>query len=88
MTDIDKPINDDAPKSDPPRDAPAGNTGNTGNANEASRTLLAGVVGGVVSAAAYLIYTRLPEEQRDKLHAQGRALLESRINELRSRFNI
>jgi hypothetical protein len=82
MTDMYKPMNDDAPNSDPHRDGSANNT------NEASRTLLAGVVGGIVSAAAYLIYTRLPDEQRDKLHAQGRALLETRINELRSRFNI
>jgi hypothetical protein len=77
-----KPMNDDAPSSGPNRDEPATNS------NEASRTLLAGVVGGILSAAAYLIYTRLPDEQRDKLHAQGRALLETRINELRSRFNI
>lgn len=82
MTDMYKPTNDDAPKADPHRDEPAGST------NETSRTLLAGVIGGVVSAAAYLIYTRLPDEQRDKLHAQGRALLETRINELRSRFNL
>jgi len=82
MTDMYKPMNDDAPGSGSHRDGQANNT------NEASRTLLAGVVGGIVSAAAYLIYTRLPDEQRDKLHAQGRALLETRINELRSRFNI
>ena len=82
MTDMYKPTNDAAPGSEPQPDEP------TNNPNEASRTLLAGVVGGIVSAAAYLIYTRLPDEQRDKLHAHGRALLETRINELRSRFNI
>lgn len=81
MTDMYKPMNDDVSHDSHRDDEPS-------PANEASRTLLAGVVGGIVSAAAYLIYTRLPDEQRERLHAQGRALLESRINDLRSRFNI
>jgi hypothetical protein len=58
------------------------------SSNEAGRTLLAAVVGGVVSAAGYLVYSRLPDDQRDRLHAQVRSLVESRVNELRGRFNI
>ena len=82
MTDMYKPLNDNGP-------TPSQNSdGKSNTPADASRALLAGVVGGIVSAAAYLIYTRLPDEQRDRLHAQGRALLETRINELRSRFNI
>jgi len=81
MTDMDKPLNDNSTSS---RKLPD----NRDSTREASRTLLAGVVGGVVSAAAYLIYSRLPDEQRDRLHAQARTLLESRVNELRSRFNL
>jgi hypothetical protein len=58
------------------------------SSSEAGRTLLAGVLGGVLSAAGYLVYTRLPDEQKDRLHAQARALIESRVNELRGRFNL
>jgi hypothetical protein len=82
MTDMYKPINEDGPSSASRHEDSARQP------NEASRTLLVGVIGGIVSAAAYLIYVRLPDEQRERLHAQGRALLETRINELRSRFNI
>ncbi len=86
MTDMYKPINDNGPSS--------GRSDNNSDNNlppsshEASRTLLAGVVGGIVSAAAYLIYSRLPDDQRDRLHAQARGLIESKVNEMRSRFNI
>jgi hypothetical protein len=82
MTDMYRPINDDGPGPGQHRDEPVNSS------HEASRTLLAGVVGGIVSAAAYLIYTRLPDEHRDRLHAQARTLIETRINELRSRFNL
>ena len=56
--------------------------------SEAGKTVLAGVLGGILSAAGYLVYTRLPDEQKDRLHAQARSLIESRVNELRGRFNI
>jgi hypothetical protein len=56
--------------------------------SDAGRTMLVGVLGGIVSAAGYLVYTRLPDEQKDRLHRQVRGLLESRINELRQNFNI
>jgi hypothetical protein len=85
MTDIYKPINEsaDSRPSSSSNNLPPAATG-----KEASRTLLAGVVGGVVSAAGYLIYSRLPEDQKDRLHQQVRTLVESRLNELRGRFNI
>jgi hypothetical protein len=84
MTDMYKPINDNGPN-------PSHNDNNNNlppSSREASRTLLAGVVGGIVSAAAYLIYSRLPDDQRDRLHSQARTLIESKVNEMRSRFNI
>ncbi|MBV9409491.1 MAG: hypothetical protein JO164_11755 [Candidatus Eremiobacteraeota bacterium] len=62
-------------------------TGNGAN-NDAGRTILVGVLGGVLSAAGYLVYQRLPDEQKERLHRQVRGILESRINELRSNFNI
>jgi hypothetical protein len=55
---------------------------------DAGRTVLVGVLGGILSAAGYLVYTRLPDEQRDRLHRQVRGILETRINELRQNFNI
>ena len=55
---------------------------------DAGRALLVGVLGGLVSAAGYLVYSRLPDEQKDRLHKQVRNAVESRINEIRSNFNI
>ena len=86
MTDIYKPINDEHASSTP---NPAPDTyGTSDSSSDAGRALLAGVVGGVVSAAGYLVYQRLPDDQKAKLQAQVRALVESRVNELRGRFNI
>jgi hypothetical protein len=82
MTDMYKPLNDNGPTPGQHQD------GQPNPSLHASRALLAGAIGGIVSAAAYLIYSRLPDEQRDRLHAQARTLLETRVNELRSRFNL
>jgi hypothetical protein len=82
MTDIFKPISDGNSPPPSPTD-PFQSTG-----NEPARTLIAGVVGGLVSAAGYLIYSRLPEDQKERIHQQVRTVVESRVNELRSRFNI
>src|ERR1700738_4531883 len=60
----------------------------TGADTDAGRTVLVGVLGGIISAAGYLVYQRLPDEQKDRLHRQVRGILESRINELRSNFNL
>ncbi|GAC1424568.1 MAG: hypothetical protein NVSMB64_31990 [Candidatus Velthaea sp.] len=59
-----------------------------GAQSDAGRTVLVGVLGGIISAAGYLVYQRLPDEQRDRLHRQVRGLLETRINEIRQNFNI
>lgn len=64
-------------------------TNETGaNNTEAGRTVLVGVLGGIISAAGYLVYQRLPDEQKDRLHRQVRGVLESKVNELRSNFNL
>ena len=76
MTDATRPQNSELP---PHHNAPA---------PDAGRTVLVGVLGGIISAAGYLVYQRLPDEQRERLHRQVRGVLESRINELRSNFNI
>jgi hypothetical protein len=56
--------------------------------NEAGRVLLAGVLGGLASAVGYIVYSRLPDEQKDRLHQQVRGVVESRISEIRSNLNI
>jgi hypothetical protein len=85
--DIYKPINsgNDTYGNPPPRQD---NNLPDAAGKETGRTLLAGVVGGIVSAAGYLIYSRLPEDQKDRLHSQVRTVVETRLNELRGRFNI
>jgi len=85
MSDTFKPISDDVLN---PSFSSADNYLKDDSTNEAGRTLLAAVVGGVVSAAGYLVYTRLPDDQKEKLHSHVRQLVESRVNELRGRFNI
>jgi hypothetical protein len=69
-----------------PNEPPAGPNGP--DAGDAGRTVMVGVLGGIISAAGYLVYQRLPEEQKDRLHRQVRGLLESRINEIRQNFNL
>ena len=55
---------------------------------EAGRALLIGLLGGLVSAAGYMVYRRLPDEQRERLHHQVRNVVENRINDIRSNLNI
>ena len=56
--------------------------------NEVGKALLVGVLGGLVSAAGYFVYRRLPDEQKERLHAQVRGVVQQRINEIRQNFNI
>lgn len=57
-------------------------------AGEAGKVILAGVLGGLLSAAGYMIYRRLPDEQKQRLAAQVRTIVQQRITELRQNFNI
>jgi hypothetical protein len=58
------------------------------DAAEVGRALVVGVVGGLLSAAGYLVYRRLPDEQRDKINGQARSMLQQRITELRENLKI
>jgi hypothetical protein len=58
------------------------------NQSEIGKALLVGVLGGLVSAAGYLIYRRLPDEQKEKINAQVRSIIAQRITEIRENFNI
>lgn len=55
---------------------------------EVGKALLFGLLGGIVSAAGYLIYRRLPDEQKERINQQVRGLVQQRINELKQNFNI
>ena len=61
---------------------------NQSGSSEAGRTLLVGILGGLVSAAGYLVYQRLPDEQKERINKQVRATVESRLSEIRQNFNI
>ena len=87
-----------------PPDQPWSGSSNTGNgyqsafndrptdgadeSNDAGRVVLVGLLGGLLSAAGYMIYRRLPEEQKQRLNAQVRSMVQQRITELRQNFNI
>ncbi|MGA8473449.1 MAG: hypothetical protein WB681_00140 [Candidatus Cybelea sp.] len=58
------------------------------DASEAGKVVLVGVLGGLLSAAGYLIYRRLPDEQKQRLQSQLRVMLQQRITEIRQNFNI
>ncbi|MBV8154523.1 MAG: hypothetical protein JO192_03800 [Candidatus Eremiobacteraeota bacterium] len=55
---------------------------------EVGKALLVGLLGGLVSAAGYLVYRRLPDEQRDRINQQVRSMVQNRISELRENLNI
>ncbi|MGC9991450.1 MAG: hypothetical protein ABSD52_03490 [Candidatus Cybelea sp.] len=61
---------------------------NDEEAGEAGKVVLAGILGGLLSAVGYLIYRRLPDEQRERLHSQVRTMVQERITDLRRNFNV
>ncbi|HEY8313915.1 MAG TPA: hypothetical protein VIG51_07045 [Candidatus Baltobacteraceae bacterium] len=59
-----------------------------GASPEIGKTLVVGLLGGILSAAGYLVYQRLPDEQKERLQSQAKSMLQQRINEIRQNFNI
>jgi hypothetical protein len=57
-------------------------------AGEIGKALVVGLLGGLLSAAGYMVYRRLPEEQKERLHAQVRSTVAQRISEIRQNFNV
>jgi hypothetical protein len=86
MTDSEKPLSGDhvngSTHYQPEEKGPPSDIGETG------RALVIGILGGLVSAAGYMVYRRLPDEQRERLNSQVRSVVETRINEIRSNLNI
>ena len=56
--------------------------------SDARGAAIAGLLGAVVGAAGYLIYQRLPDEQRERIQRQVRTLIDQKISELRQNFQI
>jgi hypothetical protein len=54
---------------------------------ELRRTLLAGFIGAVVAAAAYFIYSRLEDEQKEALRQTVGKFVGQKIADIRSQFN-
>jgi len=67
---------------------PPQNDASNDGSGEVGKALLIGILGGLVSAAGYMIYNRLPDEQKEKLHDQVKGQVAQRISEIRSNFNI
>ena len=59
-----------------------------GDPAEIGKALLIGLLGGLISAAGYMVYRRLPDEQKERLHTQVRSVVQQRINDIRQNFNI
>lgn len=58
------------------------------DSSEAGKVVLVAVLGGLLSAAGYMIYRRLPDEHKQRLQSQVRSMVQQRITELRQNFNI
>jgi hypothetical protein len=50
------------------------------------KTLLAGLIGAVVGAGAYFIYSRLEEDQKDALRQTVGKFVEDKIADVRAQF--
>jgi hypothetical protein len=65
-----------------------GGSGANDDAGEIGKALVVGLLGGLLSAAGYMVYRRLPDEQKERLHAQVRSTVAQRISEMRQNFNV
>ena len=52
------------------------------------KTLLAGVIGAVVAAGAYFIYSRLEDEQKEALRQTVGKFVEDKVADIRSQFKV
>lgn len=67
---------------------PGGSGPNDDAAGEIGKALVVGLLGGLLSAAGYMVYRRLPDEQKERIHAQVRSTVAQRISEMRQNFNV
>jgi hypothetical protein len=52
------------------------------------KTILAGVIGAVVAAGAYFIYSRLEDEQKEQLRQTVGKFVEDKIADVKSQFKV
>ncbi|MBV8339367.1 MAG: hypothetical protein JO343_05440 [Candidatus Eremiobacteraeota bacterium] len=52
------------------------------------KTLLAGIIGAVVAAGAYFIYSRLEDEQKEQLRRTVGRFVEDKIADVRAQFKV
>lgn len=68
--------------------APGPGNDDSADGGEIGKALIVGVLGGLLSAAGYMVYRRLPDEQKEKLHSQVRNVVQQRVDEIRRNFNV
>jgi hypothetical protein len=56
--------------------------------HELRKTLLAGLIGAVVAAGAYFVYSRLEDEQKEALRQTVGKFVEDKIADVRSQLKI
>lgn len=52
------------------------------------KALLAGLIGGVVATAGYLLYQRLEEEQKETIRSSVVGFVQEKISEIRSQLKM
>ena len=55
---------------------------------DARKALLAGLIGGIVATAGYLLYQRLEEEQKENIRATVVSFVQDKISEIRSQIKM
>lgn len=55
---------------------------------DARKALLAGLIGGVVATAGYLLYQRLEEEQKETIRNSVVGFVQEKISEIRSQLKM
>jgi len=59
-----------------------------GEGGELKATLLAGLIGAVVGAAGYLIYSRLEDDQKSQIRTSVSKFFEDKISDLRTQIKL
>jgi hypothetical protein len=56
--------------------------------SDAGKAVLVGLLGGLVSAAGFLVYQRLPDDQKRRIQTQVRGIIETRLSQIRQDLNL
>jgi|GEM_PF-2087644 len=61
---------------------------NDGDSPDMRKALLAGLIGGVVASAGYMLYQRLEDEQKEAIKHSVMSFVQDRIGDIRSQLKI